>query len=116
MVTVTFPWPDTRLSPNGRISWRQRAKLVSATRKMAARLADEQGVNPVTCGTVERVTYHAPSARWDDDNVRAIGKATIDGLADAMGANDRDFHPEVIVGEPRKGGAIVIQINSIPAD
>lgn len=114
-ITVSFPWPSSLLSPNGRAGFREKARLTKQTRSRAAKIADEHGVNPITAGAVIQVTYFPPSARWDDDNIRAMGKVTLDGLADAMGANDRTFHPEVIIGAPKKGGEIEVVIEEIPA-
>lgn len=116
LLIVYFPWPDSRLSPNARIGWKLRARLTKAVRERAARIAADHGLNPVRSGIPVSVVFRPPSARWDDDNIRAMGKATLDGLADAMGANDRDFHPDVVIGDPIKGGAIAVMIEGIPAD
>lgn len=114
-LTITYPWPDYRLSRNGRGNGRLIARLTKATRQGAAKLTDERGLGPMRPGKPLRVTYHPPSARWDDDNCQAMGKATFDGIADAMGVNDKTFKPEVAVGVPVKGGAIVVTFE-IPPD
>ncbi len=68
----------------------QRASVGAVTRaRMAAR-----GMRPWEPETRERawvtLTRIAPSSGLDDDNLRAALKAVRDGVADAMGINDRD--------------------------
>ena len=110
---ITYPWPDSRLSPNGRINHRARARLTKQVRNAAAEITFQRGLDPVNVAIPVSVTFHAPSGRWDDDNVKAIGKATMDGIAEAMALDDRDFHHELIVGTPVKGGAIVVMFQPV---
>lgn len=113
-MSITYPWPDYRLSRNGRGNRRLIARLTKETRQRAARMTDERGLGPMRPAMPVKVTYHPPSRRWDRDNVEAMGKATFDGIADALAVNDKHFDPEKIVGEPVKGGAIVVMFEIPP--
>ena len=113
-MTITFPWPDYRLSRNGRGNRRLIARLTKETRTRAAKMTDERGLNPMRPAMPVKVTYHPPSRRWDADNCTAMGMATFDGIADAMAVNDKKFRPETAVGEPVKGGAIVVTFELQP--
>jgi hypothetical protein len=114
-MTITYPWPDYRLSRNGRGNRRLIARLTKQTRQMAAKITAGRGLGPMRPAQPVLVTYHPPSARWDQDNCMAMGKATFDGIADALAVNDREFRPEPVVGAPVSGGAIVVTFE-IPAE
>lgn len=107
-ISITYPWPDYRLSPNGRTkSHGLIARLTKQVRKKAADLTWDRGLTPAVSAKLDQMIFHPPSARWDDDNARAIGKPVRDGIADALGVDDKSFSPDVPVREPIKGGAIV---------
>jgi len=58
------------------------------------------------------VTIHPKTAHAiDDDNARASLKAYQDGLALALGVDDKQFKaPTLTFGEPIKGGLVRIEI------
>jgi hypothetical protein len=96
-LTITLPLPDRRLSPNARVHWAVKARLVKAHR-IRAKLAalSIAGYTPAW----EKASLHSewrfPTARfWDADNCIASLKSYIDGIADAgLVANDRAIWPE----------------------
>lgn len=58
------------------------------------------------------IEYYPPTRRGDPQNVPASLKAYIDGIADAMGCDDRCFkvdYPTVFAGT-KKGGEVVFRI------
>lgn len=58
------------------------------------------------------VEYYPPNYRMDVQNVHAMMKAYIDGIADAMGCDDRKFNvdfPGVYAGK-KKPGEVVFRI------
>ena len=61
------------------------------------------------------VTSHPPSNRWDKDNAKQISKPIMDGIADALGVNDKNFDFDQRVGAPVKGGAVVVTFKETPA-
>jgi hypothetical protein len=64
------------------------------------------------------VNFYKPDKRHrDDDNVMASGKAMIDGIAQAIGIDDKNFkyipfvHDEII-----KGGSVKVRLALMPID
>lgn len=120
MMRVVLPWPDRRLSPNARIHWRAKAPVTAKARKDAAYLTYDAmpggarevrqhfaGEGPIAY----RVTFYPPDKRHrDDDSMIAMLKAARDGIADALGVNDRRFKPEYVFEEPCKPGRVEVQL------
>lgn len=117
-MTLTLPWPPVALSPNSRVSRFVRAAATRGYRRAVAGEAWARGIDPVQGEglTLARVVFHPPVGRVavDRDNAVARFKAGQDGLADALGANDRGFAPEYAMGPPVPGGAVVAILDSIP--
>jgi len=113
-----LPVPDRRLSPNARVNWRTRAKLVKETRAAAWGAAisiifpNKLQWHEVTA----RATFHFPDKRRrDTDNLAALLKPVWDGLVDAglLVDDDRITHlPVEIVHE--KGCVPVVKIEVWP--
>ena len=83
-----------------------RERAVEATKQ--AMRGDWPGVGPIPLSIV----FVAPDGRHRDlDNCLAAAKAQIDGIADAMGVNDRRFRPiliDYIKGD--KTGAMIVAV------
>lgn len=56
------------------------------------------------------VTFYPPSRRPDRQNMPGWIKAGIDGIADAIGVNDRRFDPRYTYADPVKGGRVEVTI------
>jgi crossover junction endodeoxyribonuclease RusA len=116
MITVRLPWPHAALSPNSRIHHMVRARKAKSAKISAWSLAYEAGVRrqDATPRTLT-FSFHPPTRRrMDLDNVIASCKAYIDGLACALGIDDSKIamrFPERL-GEPVKGGAIVVEVTA----
>lgn len=114
---ITLPWPDNRLSPNARIHWSKRREVVKAAREAAAwtvkaqmplhaRQAVAQGEEPIPV----TISFIPPDhRRRDDDNMVASFKAARDGIADALGVDDRRFRPHYLFCQPEKVGKIEVR-------
>lgn len=112
--TFTLPFPVKILWPNGRGHWAEKARAVKAARQSAWAAALAAGVKslPVGGGFAIFVTIH-PKTRnaIDADNAVASLKASLDGIADALGVDDRTFETPVIsFGEPIKGGLMRVTV------
>lgn len=109
---VTLPWPDRRLSPNARLHWRAKAKLVKSARSAAFFLAKAAGAAPAPAGPVPlAITFYAPDKRRRDmDNAIAAMKPQLDGLADALRVDDNRFRLSFAWGEPEAPGRVEITI------
>lgn len=114
---ITLAWPDKVLSPNARPNHFQlsRVKKVAAEEAFwRARIAlglgkfEHDGQSDITL----RQIAHPPDKRdRDRDNLDHSLKAARDGIAKALGVNDRHFRPTGIEwAEPVKGGQIIIEV------
>lgn len=93
MSTVTFPWPPRELSPNRRCHWARKAKAAKAYRLDCFYLAKEARVKAPAEGPISlRIEFVPPDRRGRDlDNMLASIKSGLDGLAEALGVNDKRF-------------------------
>jgi hypothetical protein len=84
---------------NGREHWRATAKRAKAVRALARNLI-KRHVVPLPCSV--RLVYVGPR-QLDDDGVASAVKSLRDGVADALGVDDRD--PRVVwVPDQERGG------------
>lgn len=99
MTELILPWPPKELSPNARGHWSKRAKAAKSYRKTCWALAKEAGIRVDWEGDVHLwLSFLPPDRRArDDDNLIASFKSGRDGLADALGIDDKRFrsHPFV---------------------
>jgi crossover junction endodeoxyribonuclease RusA len=118
-VKITLPYPPAKLSPNKRLHWAARAQIVAKYRadcfavtltvKNHGLQGDERRLSPRPLPI--KITFHPPDRRRRDrDNMIAAFKAGADGVADAIGVDDADWSPTYAVGEPVKGGCVIIEI------
>ena len=116
-LTVDLPWPHKHLSPNSRVHWAAKAKATRKARRDAYYAAKAAGIGEVAATEFRVTTTFNPPARYsyDEDNLKARCKALYDGLADALGMDDKHFrHAPVVIGEPVKGGCVVVEIEAAP--
>jgi crossover junction endodeoxyribonuclease RusA len=109
---VTLPWPAKELSPNARVHYMVLARAKKAYRVACfalarqARLADPGGLIRV------EMTFYPPTRHArDDDNLIASMKSGLDGLADAMGVNDKRFKIKPPKVSEQLGGMVKVQIS-----
>ena len=120
MIELTLPWPPKDLSPNARIHWSKRAKAAKAYRAECAIqcMTHRWGYELAKSYHEGRlhlwIDFYPPDRRHrDDDNMIAAFKSGRDGLADALGINDRRFvcHPFV---KDQIGGMVKVRITGGP--
>lgn len=115
MITIELPWPPAALSPNARKHWRALAPIKAKYRQDCryAALAARAGV--VTGRHHLIAEFVPPNARHlDRDNLLARIKSGIDGMADALGINDREFDPvTVTLAGPSKAPCVRITLTPI---
>lgn len=116
---IVLPWPDPRLNPNARTHWAILAKVKKQARAdaftlttVAIPLKDKRAIAAQE-GRIEiEVRFYPPDARLrDDDNAIASFKAARDGIADALGVDDRRFRPAYFFMDPAKPGKIEVFIH-----
>lgn len=101
--TVTLPWPPKALNPNARPHWREKHKAAKAYRAQCfylckqAKLSLNGGHDGESKLQVFIDFYPPTAARRDDDNLVSAFKSGRDGVADALGIDDRFFtiHPRL---------------------
>jgi crossover junction endodeoxyribonuclease RusA len=104
------------LSPNARLHWAQKAGAVKAARQTAwALLRQASGPHGRNwTGAKLNVTFCPPDKRRRDlDNCIASFKSSNDGLADGLGIDDSRFVSTYQLGEPVKGGAVLVTVRGI---
>ena len=114
---IILPFPHKNLSPNSRKHWCVVAKHKKQERETAFYITKESmhGVSytPNNNGYVNLIITFQPEprrSRGDIDNYFASLKAAIDGISDAIGIDDKHFRPTLIMGEPVKGGRVIVTI------
>lgn len=116
-IVIDFPWPSSALSPNDRGHWSKKAKAAKAYRANCFWLTKAAGIEIDWEGEAHLwMTFFPPDRRArDDDNLIASFKSGRDGMATALGIDDKRFriHPWVS-DEVIKGGCVRISISNGP--
>ena len=118
MIEVVLGWPPTDLSPNARKHWAVVARAKKQYRKDCYSVSKEQlkKYKKITENIPERLvlemTFIPPDRRsYDRDNLVARMKAGIDGLADALRINDKQFNTVIsTMDQDYLGGFVRIRI------
>lgn len=112
MIKIELPWPPSSLSGHNTGHWSKKSGDVAKhrgwafTATKAARL-----VVPVAGDILISVEFYPPDNRGDRINYWNRTKPYFDGIADAMGVNDKRFMPAGYhIGEIVKGGRVVVTI------
>lgn len=118
---ITLPFPPADLNPNKRLHWSKKAKAAAAYRKECHLLTLEAGCRGVDWdGDIHVwIDFFPPDRRGrDDDNLISAFKSGRDGIADALGVNDKRFrcHPFVQRDKPVKGGEVSIRLTPGPEE
>lgn len=119
-LSLRLPWPPVALSPN-RLSGRNWATVWGAKKRYKAAchtavIALQPRVPRPPLG--ERIAmaalFHPPDRHARDlDNALAAIKYALDGVALALGVDDRLFRPWTVdFGEPVKGGAVELRLEA----
>jgi len=116
---LVLPWPSRKLHPNARVHWAAKAQATKAVRHTADVLTLDAGWQRIDFGDGRLhlwIDFYPPDKRCrDDDGLLSSFKAYRDGIADALGIDDRRFvsHPW-IKDEVVKGGEVRIRITRSP--
>ena len=111
MNSVTLPWPPKELRPKARIHWSKKARAAKKYLADCYYLA-KQDLFPVEWeGPIKlKITFSPPDARHRDmDNMAASIKSGLDGLAMALGVNDKRFSLQLEIA-PINQGRVVVEI------
>lgn len=105
---LVLPYPLPALWPNKRSHWSAKASATRTYRQWAKLAANGAKPGPVHLVYCPRPFGPVP----DRDNFIAAFKSGQDGLADAMGINDRDMVVTYELGGRCKDGAVIVEIGA----
>lgn len=106
---IRLPWPDTKLTPHAKGHWREKADATKNARALSWSVAMQRPRVPTLPDAVIHVEYWPKAYRGDVHNMHGRVKAYIDGIADAMGCDDRRFEvhfPAVWAGKSERGEVV----------
>lgn len=111
MIIVSLPFPSSELSGHNTGNRYGKGSIIRAHRQLAAD-AVADALAPVPDEGDIRLHFHfiPPDRRGDRTNYWNRCKPYIDGIADALGINDRRFVPAMSFAEPRKPGRVIVEI------
>lgn len=114
MIELYLPWPPKELSPNARLHFMKVARVKKSYRSTCRVLALAVGAKALApLGRLHvELTFYPPDRRHrDQDNMLAAMKSGLDGLADAIGLDDRNFKTTFQVADQTSiGGRVKVQI------
>ena len=110
-------FPPSDLSGHNKGHWRKNTRLVATLRHEAFHLARAakmaSGYVVPTDGDIPIVfTFYPPNNRGDRLNYPNRIKCQADGIAEALGVNDKRFLPAYAFGEAGKPGRVEVEILS----
>lgn len=88
---ITLPWPDKTLHSNSRAHHMAKHRATKSARNHAWAVAMEAPAINCDPNATIFVEYYPQTFRGDIHNVPSSLKAYIDGIADAMGCDDKGF-------------------------
>lgn len=112
---LELPWPAKELSPNFRGHWSTVAKVKKAYRLKCSQLGLASGLHlaPKDPTSVNvHLKFCQPDRRGRDlDNLLASTKSGLDGLADAMGVDDKHWKLAIEMSDdPVKKGLVLVTV------
>lgn len=110
---ITLPFPPASLSGHNKGDWWAKSPVVKEYRDLA-REATEKAMPPIPAdGDIAVVvTFVPPDKRGDRVNFPIRCKPLFDGIADALGVNDKRFVPQFLFADPEKPGRVEVTIAS----
>ena len=110
MQEIVLPWPPKELNPNKRLHWATLSKAKKSYRSACFYIAKQTKPNVNKEKVSLAITFYKPDRRHRDlDNMLASMKSGLDGLADALGVNDRHFLISINVAD-EIGGMVKVVI------
>ena len=112
MKALLLPWPPTACNPNARGHWSKKSKAAKAYRTECYFMARTAKLAVPEGRIILSLEFVPPDKRRrDDDNLVAAFKSGRDGLADALGIDDRRFVTQIQISEETtKGGAVRVRL------
>jgi crossover junction endodeoxyribonuclease RusA len=114
-VLIELGWPAKALSPNARVHHMEKYRFAKASKDTAfwatkAVLGAAKFPHDGTRVSFVVTAYPPDRQARDDDNLIASLKWARDGIAKALGIDDKFFDQRLQWGEPVKHGRVVVEI------
>ncbi len=109
---IELPWPPASLSGHNTGSHWAKAPIVAKHRLWAFQATKAGHIPAPATGDIPvSVTFYPPDNRSDRMNFWNRMKPYFDGIAEAMGVNDKRFVPAgYYIGENVKGGKVIVKL------
>ncbi len=109
---IVLPYPAKALWPNGRAHWAEKAREVKKHRQWAMIAAKAASLRVGDSPIPVHVVCHPKktSVDPDKDNIVAACKSYIDGIAKALGVDDKHFAAPTVEVSKDKSGKFVFYI------
>lgn len=105
-ITLIFPIPDAKLSPNARVHWAAKSKIVKAHRQRASQGTPDFLKNKKVLAY--QLDFIFPNnIRRDIDNFTARCKSYLDGISDAIEQDDSTWDMKAPTRAVKKGMSVV---------
>lgn len=110
---IVLPFPSSALSGHAEGHWRSKSVPTRKHREWARLAAMAAGVTAPASGDIGvAITFFPPNRRSDRTNFPNRVKPYLDGIAEALGVNDRRFLPTYAFCEPEKPGRVEFRISA----
>lgn len=112
---IELPWPPAALSGHAKgKSWYGKSAITASLRHRAMNATIDAGPFDLPETGDIAITFHfiPPDNRGDRVNYPNRLKPLIDGIADAMGVNDKRFLPSYLFWPAEKPGRVLVQVGS----
>jgi len=108
---IDLPFPPSSLSGHNNGHWRTKARIVATHRAWAFHATRAAKPSVPADGDI-RIAFRfvPPDRRGDRTNYANRLKPYIDGIAEALGVNDRRFLPSYEYAEPEKPGRVEVRL------
>jgi len=102
---IKLPWPPRELSPNSRAHWSKKARCARDYKFACFALAKQARLSAPPSDTIDVFLEFSPPdrRRRDHDNMIALAKYALDGVAAAVGVDDRRFVLRSSVADDARG-------------
>lgn len=108
---IELPWPASALSGHNTGNRWVKAKIIATHRAWAFHATRAAKITVAETGDIYiNFRFTPPDNRMDRTNMPILLKPYIDGIAEALGINDKRFLPSFTYETPRKPGAVLVTL------